>query len=198
MTALDFIIGYATIKPLIGHAVAANPNNLSEAQVRNNWFSHADTTVFVWEPHGGVGHAAIMIGDAPSRHLADGTDFYASWFPGGAGVQGKGDIVKDLGRIACSYVDDCMSEGDGYGGHRLPEHQIRIPGLNVPAMHAKWLQIRNNDAIYNLLKNNCSTIAARILRAGMGSWASVKYSYWAHCVYWTPTDVKKFAQMLAP
>ena len=100
MTALDFIIGYATIKPLIGHAVAANPNNLNDAQVRMNWFSHTDTTVFVWEPHGGVGHAAIMIGDAPSRHLADGTDFYASWFPGGAGAQEKGGIMKDLGRIA--------------------------------------------------------------------------------------------------
>lgn len=197
MPALDYVPGYATVKPLLGHAVAPNPDNLPESRVRMNWFSHTDTTIFVWEPHNGVGHAAIMIGDAPSRHLADKTDFYASWFPGGAGVQGKRDVVRDLSKLACSYLDDCLSEGNGTGGHRLPEHQITIPGLNVPAMHAMWVHTRNNDAIYNLLKNNCSTIAARILRAGLGTWDSVKYAYWAHCVYWTPTDVKKFAQMLA-
>jgi hypothetical protein len=32
----------------------------------------------------------------------------------------------------------------------------------------------------------------------MGTFDNVKYAYWAHCVYWTPTDVKKFAEMLAP
>jgi hypothetical protein len=198
MKALDFVIGYATIKPLMGHAVASNPGNFSQASVGMDWFRHADTTVMVWEPSGGVGHAAIMIGDAPSRHGPTKTDFYASWFPGGAGVSGKRDIVRDLAKVACSYEDDCLSEGDGRGGYRIPEHQICVPGLNTAAMHAEWVSTRNNDAIYNLLQNNCSTIAARILRAGMSTFDSVKYAYFAHCVYWTPTDVKKFAMMLAP
>lgn len=198
MPLLDYVPGYATVKPLIGHAVAPNPNNLTQVQVDLNWYALADTTVFVWEPHGGVGHAAIMIGNAPARHGPDQTDFYASWFPGGAGVQGKQDLVRDLQKVQCSFRDDCLSEGDQNGGYRVPEHQITIPGLDTAAMHAMWIHTRNNDGIYNLLKNNCSTIAARILRAGMGTFDSVRYAYWAHCVYWTPNDVKRFAQMLAP
>ena len=50
MAKLDYVLGYASIKPLVQHAVAPNPINQTPADVRNNWDTHTDTTVFVWEP----------------------------------------------------------------------------------------------------------------------------------------------------
>lgn len=197
MSALDYVPGYVTLKHLTGLAEKP-PVYVGLAQVQAAWSAMNCTTVCVWEPSGGVGHAAIAIGNATiGSPQPDTTTSYASWFPGGDGVQGKQDIITDLASVACSFQDDCQSEGDGNGGYRIPEHMIRLPNLNTPAMQAEWDRIRGNQAIYNLLKNNCSDIVARILRQGFSSWQMAKFAYFSYCSYWTPTDIRKLAYLVS-
>lgn len=197
MPLIDFIPGGATVKHLSGHAIKANPNNSNLEMVRFAWKCLDATTVCVWEPLNGVGHAAIAIGNATLGNADPiSTYSYASWFPGGAGVDGKKDLNTNVEREACTFEEDCLSEGDGEGGYRIPEHMIRLPNLKAAHMQSEWGRIRVSVNTYNLLRNNCSTIVARILRHGMSGGQSVYAGYWAHCAYWTPTDVKKLANLL--
>ncbi|MBS0182956.1 MAG: hypothetical protein JSS39_11190 [Nitrospira sp.] len=67
-------------------------------------------------------------------------------------------------------------------------------------MMVEWTKILDkNGAHYRLVRKNCSTIVARILRAGMTGlrvWNQAAAQAWAHRIYWTPTDCLKFATVL--
>jgi hypothetical protein len=163
------------------------------------------TTVFVWEPVAGVGHAAIAIGDQArftKGHWYDQTVGYASWFPGqhlddpdesGADASGLLPGVMYM-KQSCTFEDDCNSEGG------LPEHAIPVRGLRVSSMMTRWTEIRDKpNAHYRLLRKNCSTIVARILRAGFAgltNWQVAKLHFYAHKPYWTPEDIRTFAQTI--
>jgi hypothetical protein len=163
------------------------------------------TTVFVWEPVGGVGHASIAIGDQGRFNHGnwyEQTEGYASWFPGTStanpaesGADARGILPSRMYmKESCTFANDCDSEGG------IPENVIELSRLNVQHMMQLWTEIRDKpNAHYRLLRKNCSTIVARILRAGMSSmtgWQQAKVQYSAHCLYWTPADIVKFASEL--
>lgn len=166
------------------------------------------TTVFVWEPGSqGVGHASIAIGKQglflpPEVQWFEQTLAYASWFPGqsvqdpnqyGADITGLLPGVMYM-KSSCNFESDCHSE-EGF-----PDHTIPLPSLNVGLMMSKWQEIRDKEnAHYRLARKNCSTIVARILRAGMeglSPWKKFKVHHVAHCVIWTPTNILAFANEL--
>lgn len=171
------------------------------------------TTIFVWEPYDGIGHVSMAIGDQTRFTMEKWyhqTVGYASWFPGAStidpdvsGADGMGVLPgrKYLKR-SHTFMEDCKSEGCGGESDApgKPEHIIQLLGLSVPAMMAEWSEICDKpDAHYRLLRKNCSTIVARILRAGtkgLTVWNQATVQLWAHQVYWTPQDCLKFAKVL--
>ncbi|BFU91440.1 MAG: hypothetical protein NTAFB01_26270 [Nitrospira sp.] len=129
------------------------------------------------------------------------TDTYASWFPGGEGADGLGVLPGRMyEHSSTTFEDDCSSEGCSDKTPGKPEHIIQLWRLSEPAMMAEWTKIRDKPyAHYRLLRKNCSTIVARILRAGMTGltvWNQAAAQAWAHRIYWTPTDCVKFATVL--
>jgi hypothetical protein len=148
-------------------------------------------TVYVWPPKGdNVGHAAVKIEQT-----------YISWWPeGGIVIDPKG---KEIQLTAApvrgrTYIADVKGEGGP------PEHKIHISGLNESAMVQWWagfgLQSGRTKLAgplpkYHLLKQSCSTVAARALQAGGGN----NYSGWwnANKLVWTPMDVYRYANEIA-
>lgn len=60
-----------------------------------------------------------------------------------------------------------------------PDHILRVTGLNETAMKAEWTSIRTKPSThYKLHGENCSTIFARVLRAGT-SWRD-RNPWYAH------------------
>src|ERR1700722_1471278 len=74
----------------------------------------------------------------------------------------------------------------------LPDHIIRLPSTpdQVREMQGKWNSIRTKEnAHYRFLFKNCSTIVARVLRAG-----GYSANLWRdHSMLWTPNKIKEFA-----
>lgn len=156
-------------------------------------------TALVWKPICGVGHAAVFIGH--SSNGPDDTDRYASLFPGNdvdTGEAGAGPQHLLPGRklegTASSFLVDCLSEGDGTR-FRKPEFVIQMKKLDRNAMVAKWISIRDKpDMHYRLMRKNCSTIAARVIRAGV---SKSEVHLTAHKAWWTPYDVVTLAKAVA-
>jgi hypothetical protein len=157
------------------------------------------TTVFIWNNnmvssmfgggHKTVGHASVHItsvwtppanrSDADS--LADQTASYVSWWPGSnsAGMR--------LAKARSNLFADIIGESN-----YAPDHIIRIEDLDETAMATEWAAIRGKEnAHYRLNVKNCSTVAARVLRAGV-SWKETNVWY-AHSPLWTPLKVKRLA-----
>jgi hypothetical protein len=191
--------------------------NTTKQQVRLMFASFRQPTVLVWEPLGGVGHASLFI--QPSMRGMQDEVCYVSWFPGDdvdTGESGAGRKHLLPGRMLDAetqgFMGDCMSEADPEGttgvgkdenGHvgkqfRLPEFVKALPSLNnhqsIAEMQYQWNVIRgNNDAHYRLQRKNCSTIVARVLRAGMKGSQHAKALRSSHKAWWTPYDVKVLA-----
>jgi hypothetical protein len=108
---------------------------------------------------------------------------YVSWWP--ANVQAG----KRLGSAWPSFQRDLVKE------RYAPDHILRLTGLNEEDMRAEWARIRGKEnAHYRLYVKNCSTIVARILRAGT-SWTN-RNPWRAHSELWTPLKAKRFALSL--
>ncbi|NDK97239.1 MARTX multifunctional-autoprocessing repeats-in-toxin holotoxin RtxA, partial [Photorhabdus laumondii subsp. laumondii] len=74
--------------------------------------------------------------------------------------------------------------------------RINLEGLDVAAMQAKWRKISNDpNEHYQLLRNNCSSIVARILKAG-GADKLVGHKWLPKFGVWTPTELFNYAQAL--
>jgi len=147
-------------------------------------------TVYLWFPDGqNIGHASMHIGPDTQE---DNTVNYVSWWPlGDMGPEGLLPTVKDSSKL-CTLRKDKRSEGGA--AHRT----FKIEHLDVAAMVRKWLEIRTKpDSHYRLMRKNCSTIVARVLRAGGASELAkgskqrhLHVPSWdAHRTIWTPKNV---------
>jgi len=144
--------------------------------------------VYVWYPHpGGVGHASMHIGPDAER---DGTVNYVSWWP--AGEARARDLAP--GRMFSSYVCTMNEDAENEGGR--PHVSFMLYDLDVPAMSREWsLTKGKHGSHYRAMRKNCSTIVARVLRAGGAStWAAKGFlpSWDAHRAWWTPKLVAQF------
>jgi hypothetical protein len=165
--------------------------------------------------HTWTGHSSMSIDDifADSRHLTDdgqvddastsltqGNDRFVSVWPGGtqltgpkANSAGPHPFMRDCWKPCVNYMAVCKPSIfadvalEGYA----PDHVVRVTGLNVGKMKAKWKSIRlKQDAHYKFLRKNCSTIVARVLSAATPWYKTPQQTVW------TPTDIRDFARKL--
>ena len=146
----------------------------------------ADARVYIWYPDGeNIGHASMHIGD---HQEPDNRNWYVSWWPqGGAGLTDIRDAAPN------TFNGDVAAEGG------QPHVVYELEHLNISTMKAEWDAIRNKpQAHYRLLPKNCSTIVARVLRAGGAGrhLNAVKELSYAHNAYWTPKNVAQFCNQL--
>ncbi|MBD2797923.1 MARTX multifunctional-autoprocessing repeats-in-toxin holotoxin RtxA [Xenorhabdus sp. 18] len=74
--------------------------------------------------------------------------------------------------------------------------RINLAGLDTAAMQAEWHKISQNpDARYQLLTDNCSSIVARVLKAG-GADNVIGHTWRPKWGIWTPTELFNYAQTL--
>ncbi|ETS29260.1 RtxA repeat/Peptidase C80 family [Photorhabdus khanii NC19] len=74
--------------------------------------------------------------------------------------------------------------------------RINLEGLDVAAMQAEWNKISSDpNEHYQLLTNNCSSIIARVLKAG-GAEKLVGHKWLPKFGTWTPTELFNYAQVL--
>lgn len=194
----------------VANGTAVNPNpDVHAEEVIKAYDAMYYPTVCVWEPVDGIGHAAVFIKPAAGITRSQDTTSYASWFPGddtktGESGAGPGHLApgKMLSSEKCSFFEDCESEASAQSNDvtrfRLPEHMIALPNLNMPLMQAEWNAIRNKPGShYRLMRKNCSTIAARVIRAGMSGKQHFALLKKSHQAWWTPWDVQRLAEELA-
>lgn len=146
----------------------------------------ADARVYVWYPDDeNIGHASMHIGD---HQEADDREWYVSWWP-----QGSAGPTDTMLSAPNDFNADVASEG------AQPHVVYEIRTLNIQTMKVSWDAIRNKpQAHYRLLPKNCSTIVARVLRAGGAGMhlSKVKELSYAHNAYWTPKNVAQFCNQL--
>ncbi|WP_217530101.1 MARTX multifunctional-autoprocessing repeats-in-toxin holotoxin RtxA [Vibrio cholerae] len=74
--------------------------------------------------------------------------------------------------------------------------RINLESLDVAAMQAEWHRLSNDsDARYQLLNKNCSSIVAKVLKAG-GADKLIGHTWRPKFGVWTPTELFNFAQDL--
>ncbi|TQP63729.1 MARTX multifunctional-autoprocessing repeats-in-toxin holotoxin RtxA [Vibrio cholerae] len=74
--------------------------------------------------------------------------------------------------------------------------RINLEGLDVAAMQAEWHRLSNDpDARYQLLTKNCSSIVAKVLKAG-GADKLIGHTWLPKFGVWTPTELFNFGQAL--
>jgi hypothetical protein len=164
-------------------------------------------TVYIWYPKDGrVGHASMYIGDIdigskfdqfigqvqPASFVQGVThhmnDNYVSWWP---------DDDKDLLTTKSEPMNELQDDVDSEG-HEQAHVKYTLYGLDKTKMRAKWHSIRGKqDSHYKLHIKNCSTIVARVLRAGGASeLAGAKSIWFAHNMIWTPKKVAGLCNVL--
>ena len=191
--------GYRADRIMLGMQQELNDALVDQADCEELYASLYFPTALVWKPICGVGHASVFIGH--SINGPNDTDRYASLFPGNdvdTGEDGAGPQHLLPGRKlegqANSFLADCLSEGDG-NGYRKPEFVIQMKNLDRNAMLAKWISIRDKPEMhYRLMRKNCSTIAARVIRAGL---RKTEIHLTAHKAWWTPYDIVTLANAVA-
>jgi hypothetical protein len=147
----------------------------------------------------------VFIQEPQGAFPEDDVSCYASLFPGTDVMTGRTGARREHlgpGRMLTAefttFVGDCSAESDKEDGFRLPDHMIPLGALDQLKMQAAWNAIRDKpDAHYRLMRKNCSTIAARVIRAGMGTKQLVLSPLLTHKAWWTPHDVLLLAQSCA-
>ncbi|MEQ1961906.1 MARTX multifunctional-autoprocessing repeats-in-toxin holotoxin RtxA [Xenorhabdus khoisanae] len=100
-------------------------------------------------------------------------------------------IEREQDYLLDNIRDFKVSEGDDGRVFR-----INLAGLDAAAMQAEWQKINQNpDARYQLLTKNCSSIVARVLKAG-GADKVIGHTWRPKFGVWTPTELFNFAQAL--
>ncbi|MDC9596382.1 MARTX multifunctional-autoprocessing repeats-in-toxin holotoxin RtxA [Xenorhabdus anantnagensis] len=102
------------------------------------------------------------------------------------------NVIRQFAERELSDIQDFKaSEGDQGRVFR-----INLAGLDAAAMQAEWQKINQNpDARYQLLTDNCSSIVARVLKAG-GADKVIGHTWRPKLGVWTPTELFNFAQAL--
>jgi hypothetical protein len=129
--------------------------------------------------------------DNSSVDMAQTADNFVSFWPGNMTDRGPKEArsfndgwkmgVKFMAKAKPSIYADVALEG------YAPDHVIRVEGLNVIKMKAKWQSIRNKNKSYKFLRNNCSTAVAQVLQS------STPWYLTDHHLIWTPCDVRNYA-----
>ncbi|MBL4764865.1 MAG: hypothetical protein JKX67_06255 [Colwellia sp.] len=147
---------------------------------------HHSGTVYIWYPHGDqVGHASMHIGQHTE---GNSNDWYVSWWP-------ATDEVFNQPSQQNSFDRDLSGAGEGGPAHVI----YQLFGGDIRAMKTSWDDIRNKPAShYDLLNKSCSTIVARIIRAGghHKELGRLKRASYAHNIYWSPKDVAQLCNQL--
>jgi hypothetical protein len=136
-----------------------------------------------------------MVVDGSSTDLVQGGDDFVSFWPGNMDNAGPKDAqtfndgwkigVTFMAKAKPSIYADVALEG------YAPDHVVRINGLDVHKMVAKWRAKRSKaNAHYKFLRKNCSTLVAHVLQAGS------KWYNNDHYMIWTPTNVRDYALKL--
>ncbi|OTA16515.1 Autotransporter adhesin [Xenorhabdus vietnamensis] len=101
-------------------------------------------------------------------------------------------VIRKFAKHELSNIQDFKaSEGDQGRVFR-----INLAGLDAAAMQVEWQKINQNpDARYQLLTDNCSSIVARVLKAG-GADKVIGHTWRPKFGVWTPTELFNFAQAL--
>ncbi|WP_155897413.1 hypothetical protein [Aureimonas ureilytica] len=142
-------------------------------------------TVFIWNNnkvairgHTYPGHASMSIDD---QWKFSGLANYVSFWPSSDSSTFTSAVKSDYN---LQLKDDVESEG-GY----TPDHVIRLANFSKEKMFAEWSAVKLEYKNYQMLRNNCSSAVARVLKAG-GQGGGV---WQRHSVVWTPLKVKRLA-----
>ena len=145
------------------------------------------------------GHTSMLIDDVWHGRYEASSPNYVSWWPSGAASSnarwGMGLESSIAGMRVGGGAPKTNFISDVIGEKYLPDHIIRINTTvaQQQLMVAKWMAIREKQgANYRALYKNCSTIVARVMRAGdISTGAS---NFWrAHALVWTPNKIKEYA-----
>ena len=198
------IPAYGTIRALAAQGGALRETD--QAGVMRATENLSYPVACIWEPSSsGYGHASVFIREPEGAFPEDDVSCYASLFPGEDPTTGRTGARKEhLGpgrKVSAefnTFQEDCSAESEEQGGFRLPDHMIPLGRLDRLKMLAAWNALRTKpDAHYRLMRKNCSTAAARIIRAGMGTSQLALSPLLAHKTWWTPNDVLLLARSLA-
>ncbi len=150
--------------------------------------------VYVWTFRGASvawGHASLLVQGADE-------ETYISWWPQARGrapkISGAPGILRNLYSVSAiqgrTYDDDVRDE------RQLPDHVVRINGLNEVAIKNWWIELINGaDTTWSTLGQNCSTTVARALKAGGGDDKTTGFGGWwdSWNTVWTPNDLLAYA-----
>ncbi|MEO0912030.1 MAG: hypothetical protein AAFY59_03445 [Pseudomonadota bacterium] len=155
---------------------------------------HQSGTVYIWYPHGSqVGHAAMHIG---SDIDPDTIDTYVSWWPQAETKSMMGEDVEKL----FGASSDKKTHNDDIAGEDGPPHLIyKIYGGDISKMQTAWISTRNKpNSHYDLFRKSCSTIVARILKAGGHHhfMSTAQRLIFTNNMIWTPKNVAQFCNQL--
>jgi hypothetical protein len=187
-------------------AQSGTPRETDQAGVMRAAENLSYPVACIWEPSSrGYGHASVFIQEPRGAFPEDDVSCYASLFPGEDTRTGRPGARKEhlgpgrkLTAEFNTFQEDCCAESEKQHGFRLPDHMIPLGQLDTLRMQAAWNALRTKpDAHYRLMRKNCSTVAARIVRAGMGTGTLALSSLLTHKTWWTPHDVLLLARSLA-
>jgi hypothetical protein len=162
----------------------------------NNPIVYIDPTghlrVYIWTYHGSIesakdgqgkvwGHAMIV--------LDDGTPI--SWWPQIENRETLLDLPIPIYSVDAIPNQDLQDvEGPDFEDS-LPDFELLIRGLDEKAIKDWWENDWKTDPKWETLTRNCSTTAAKALKAGGGDkYSSFKDSF---NLIWTPADVQNYA-----
>jgi hypothetical protein len=143
------------------------------------------------------GHASLLIDDQWTDQYTSMSASYVSWWPGAQRDLSFGEKLesKTAGMKVATASQKNHFRSDMIGEGYLPDNIVRIAASEAQqqAMKAKWADIRGKpNASYRALYKNCSTIVARVLRAG--KFKTGKLSFWTdHSLVWNPNKILTFA-----
>lgn len=148
-------------------------------------------TVYVWNYRGSKqawGHASLELDQT-----------YISWWP-----ENPGQIPTKIPNVYAShpfrnrsFASDVHAEG------RLPDHSIRINGLDENAIKDWWQGmglVRDGQLFagpllpWKTLNQNCSTVVATALTVGGGEQFASWYK--SRSIVWTPANVLEYASAI--
>ncbi|WP_244903160.1 alpha/beta fold hydrolase, partial [Xenorhabdus innexi] len=116
-----------------------------------------------------------------------------------ARLQNSRRMEKAIANVMRQFAERELAEIVNFKNSTVdPErvYRINLEGLDVAAMQAEWSQISSDpDARYQLMTQNCSSVVARILKAG-GADNVLGKAWRPGFGVWTPSELFDFGQSL--
>ncbi|MBD2780466.1 MARTX multifunctional-autoprocessing repeats-in-toxin holotoxin RtxA [Xenorhabdus szentirmaii] len=108
-------------------------------------------------------------------------------------------VEKLIEHVMRQFAERELSDINDFKSSKIEQgrvYRINLEGLDVGAMQAEWHKISSDpDARYQLLTKNCSSIVARVLKAGGAD--KVLGSKWRPFFgVWTPAELFNFGEAL--